>query len=299
MTTTSFLRSNKGALALYFLVIFFFSLLAFPANAGKFSKGLLWKIDGKYKRPSYILGTMHSEDHRIINFPPVIRDTFSRCDSLSLELVPDFLTITKTAKSVMYSDGRSLDKVVDRETYRRSIKALAAYGILEMAASLMKPWAVMLTLSMPKPKTGMFMDIKLYRIALTEKKKVHGLETVKEQVQVFESMPLDKQIVLLKETLDNHAMLPSIIEKMTLVYLHRDLQGLVYLSKKYAPKDKTLAKLLMIRLLEKRNKIMFQRMQPQLRDGNACIAVGALHLPGKTGLLQTLEHAGFKVSPVY
>ncbi|HEX20369.1 MAG TPA: TraB/GumN family protein [Acidiferrobacteraceae bacterium] len=299
MTTNILLRRNKNTFVLYLLVFLLFSLFAFSANAGKFSKGILWKIDGKYKKPSYLLGTMHSEDHRVINFPPVIRDTFSRCDSLSLELVPDFLNITKTATSVMYSDGRSLDKVVDRETYRRSVKALVAYGIPEMAASLMKPWAVMLTLSMPKPKTGMYMDIKLYRMALAEKKKVYGLETVEEQVQIFESMPLEKQIVLLKETLDNLVMLPSIIEEMTLVYLQRDLQGLVLLSKKYAPKDKVLAELLMIRLLEKRNKIMFQRMQPRLRAGNACIAVGALHLPGKTGLLQTLEHAGFKVSSVY
>ena len=227
MTISILPRRNKDVFVLSFLVFLLLSLFAFPVHADKFSKGILWKIDGKYKKPSYLLGTMHSEDHRVINFPPAIRDAFSRCDSLSLELVPDFLNITRTATSVMYSDGRSLDKVVDRETYRRSVKALVAYGIPELAASLMKPWAVMVTLSMPKPKTGMYMDIKLYRMALVEKKKIYGLETVKEQVQVFESIPLNKQIILLKETLDNITLLPSIIEEMTLAYLNRDLVALV------------------------------------------------------------------------
>jgi uncharacterized protein YbaP (TraB family) len=297
--TTSILRRDKDVFVLYFLVFLLLSLFVFPVYAGKFSKGILWKIDGKYERPSYLLGTMHSEDHRVINFPPAIRDTFSRCDSLSLELVPDFSTIAKAGANLMYSDNRSLEKVVGRETYQRSIKALASHGFPEMIVAKMKPWAVMLALSLPKPKTGIYMDIKLYRMALSQKKKVYGLETVEEQVQLFESMSLDKQIVLLKETLDNFPMLSSIVEKMTLLYLHRDLDGLVLLSKKYAPKDKVLANLLMVRLLDKRNKIMFQRMQPQLRAGNACIAVGALHLPGKMGLLQMLEYAGFKVSLVY
>ena len=275
-----------------------FAAKAQVANS-RFSKGILWKIDGKHKSPSYLLGTMHSEDPRIVNLPPVVSKTLEQCDSLSLEIVPDLMTIALSVRKIVFSDGRSLDKVVDKKTYRRAIKGLSGYGIPEVTASIMKPWAVMVTLSLPKPKTGSFMDMTLYKMALRQDKKIYGLETVDEQIQVFETLSMDKQVFLLKEALDNLPRLPAIIEEMTVAYLQRDLGKLVAISLKYAPKDKKISDLLMKKLLDKRNLNMFRRMQPQMRAGNACIAVGALHLPGKQGLLQMLDRAGYRLTPVY
>ncbi|HYQ72222.1 MAG TPA: TraB/GumN family protein [Gammaproteobacteria bacterium] len=40
-------------------------------------------------------------------------------------------------------------------------------------------------------------------------------------------------------------------------------------------------------------------MQPHLKAGNAFIAVGALHLPGETGLLSLLEQRGYTVRAIY
>jgi uncharacterized protein YbaP (TraB family) len=37
---------------------------------------------------------------------------------------------------------------------------------------------------------------------------------------------------------------------------------------------------------------------PHLAEGKAFIAVGALHLPGKNGLVALLRGAGYTVSPV-
>ena len=44
---------------------------------------------------------------------------------------------------------------------------------------------------------------------------------------------------------------------------------------------------------------MVDRMQIRLIEGNAFIAVGALHLPGEDGILGLLEKDGFIVTPVY
>ena len=40
-------------------------------------------------------------------------------------------------------------------------------------------------------------------------------------------------------------------------------------------------------------------MQPRLEEGNAFIAVGALHLPGKDGLINLLREQGYTVKAVY
>jgi uncharacterized protein YbaP (TraB family) len=52
------------------------------------------------------------------------------------------------------------------------------------------------------------------------------------------------------------------------------------------------------RLVVERNYRMAERIQPQLREGNALIAVGALHLPGEEGLLALLAEEGYRVSAV-
>ena len=44
---------------------------------------------------------------------------------------------------------------------------------------------------------------------------------------------------------------------------------------------------------------MAERMQQYLQQGKAFIAVGALHLPGKEGLLNLLEQQGYTVRRVY
>ena len=51
-------------------------------------------------------------------------------------------------------------------------------------------------------------------------------------------------------------------------------------------------------LLDTRNQRMAERAAPFIEDGNAFIAVGALHLPGETGLVQLLRDRGYKVTAV-
>ena len=44
---------------------------------------------------------------------------------------------------------------------------------------------------------------------------------------------------------------------------------------------------------------MAKRMQQRLKEGQAFIAVGALHLPGKEGILSLLEQQGYQVKALY
>jgi Uncharacterized protein conserved in bacteria len=44
---------------------------------------------------------------------------------------------------------------------------------------------------------------------------------------------------------------------------------------------------------------MVNRMDKLLRQGNAFVAVGALHLPGTHGILQLLSDEGYQVTRVY
>jgi hypothetical protein len=52
-------------------------------------------------------------------------------------------------------------------------------------------------------------------------------------------------------------------------------------------------------LLTGRNATMAERLAPLLKDGGAFIAVGALHLTGKDGLVERLRRAGYAVTKVW
>ena len=51
-------------------------------------------------------------------------------------------------------------------------------------------------------------------------------------------------------------------------------------------------------LIDNRNHTMAERLQPFLADGNAFVAVGALHLPGEEGLVKLLPGQGYRISAV-
>jgi hypothetical protein len=82
-------------------------------------------------------------------------------------------------------------------------------------------------------------------------------------------------------------------------YLDRDLEGLVLLQQQYMYADSDIDDRFMLELVDKRNLRMVRRMQDVLAQGNAFIAIGALHLPGENGVLHLLEQQGFTVTPVY
>ncbi|RLA04876.1 MAG: hypothetical protein DRQ60_03605 [Gammaproteobacteria bacterium] len=44
---------------------------------------------------------------------------------------------------------------------------------------------------------------------------------------------------------------------------------------------------------------MVERLLPILKEGKAFIAVGALHLPGESGLLQRLHKLGYQITHRY
>jgi uncharacterized protein YbaP (TraB family) len=111
---------------------------------------------------------------------------------------------------------------------------------------------------------------------------------------------MDEQIALLRETIENYAKMSKMLEELTQAYLSRDLQRMVELNADFLRQgDQRLSKKLMQRLIYDRNARMVKRMVPQLKQGNAFIAVGALHLAEDKGILNLLREKGYHISVVY
>jgi uncharacterized protein YbaP (TraB family) len=227
-----------------------------------------------------------------------VKTAFEAADTVVLELVLDEATVFKAAAAMINLDGTDLEQILGEALFERTASAMTAYGIPEIALRRMKPWAVMATLLAPKPKTGNFLDISLYRKAVRSGKTVFGLETVEEQIRALESISMQDQIEILRQTLNQLGRLPRMYRTMIETYLAGDLDGLVTLSEQFVrDEDRDLVRRFMWRLNDARNVRMVQRILPRLKRGNVFVAVGALHLPGEKGLLHLLEKAGYTVTP--
>lgn len=270
------------------------------ASAGNYEHGLLWRIEGAGPSPSYVFGTIHSEDSRVLALPSSVQAVFDRTGVYVMEANVDGEAMLTMASSMMFADGRTLQQVVGDRLYAKAVAAAADYGLPDFAVQSMKPWALAMTLSVPKPKTGIFLDMMLMQRAQEQGKLVAGLETVEEQLNVFDRLSLKEQTIMLDDTLRQLPEMSRLFAQLHELYLARDLGQMIKLSDAQQAKgNREVGKKIMEQLLSSRNRRMAERAERYLKQGNAFIAVGALHLPGEDGVLNLLAKRGYRVSVVY
>lgn len=274
---------------------------ASDVRSGDFRHGLLWKIETSGSAPSYLFGTFHSSDPRITRLPCPVQEALDQASSYTMEMIANGAGIVSMAEAMFFSDGQTLRGVLGEELYRQTLQAIGTQDARRSAGfDNMKPWAVMMALNGPREGGGgLFLDMALQMQATLQNKPVYGLETMQEQIAVFNGMSMEDQVVLLRDAVQMRHVMEQAMEELTHSYLQRDLAGLMALSEKYKPADARVHQAMMDRLLTRRNLNMAERARVRLQEGNAFIAVGALHLPGDDGLLSLLTHAGYRVTRVY
>lgn len=270
------------------------------AEAEASLQGVLWKIEKADHKPSYLLGTVHVSDPRIVNFKPELKKVMSQVSSISIEAKLDPEAQMAVAMR-MLALGSNLEADVGSSYFSKITAEMQKYNMAPDIVRQLKPWAVMLTLSVPpNGDPTKFMDALIYNYGLEHGKNVYGLETLDEQLSIFDSMSHQDQLVLLKQTVDDLAKRDSMMEQMLSVYLQGDLKQLAEISNAHIKEmDHDMARKMMKTLVDDRNLRMLKRMQPRLLEGSALIAVGALHLTGKQGLINLLTEQGYTLKPVY
>ncbi len=274
-----------------------------PAPAAeRYERGLLWRIEGKSAPASYVFGTIHLADPRVTALPTAVVNELNRARSLTLEVRLDPGTILVLAKRMIYDDGRDLHGVAGPDLVAKAAAITAGLGLPDPLLRMFKPWAVALLLSAPQQDPSGVLDIVLARIAAEQGKPVHELESMDEQIAIFEGMPEADQVALLRHAVENYERMPALIGRLVEAYLARDLAGLWRISEASGGEGAEARRLRAVfahRLLDERNVRMAERSEARLREGGAFIAVGALHLYGSGGVLSLLESRGWRVTRVY
>ena len=291
----------RGAAALVLLGVLAGGIAPAPA-AERYERGLLWRIEGKSAPASHVFGTIHLADPRVTALPTAVMNELNRARSLTIEVRLEPGTILALAKRMIYDDGRDLHGVAGPELFAKAAAVTAGLGLPDPLLRMFKPWAVALLLSAPQQDPTGVLDIVLARAAAEQGKPVHQLESLEEQIAVFEGMSEADQLALLGHAVENYERMPPLIARLVEAYLARDLAGMWRISEESGG-DGAEARRLRAefgrRLLEERNKRMAERSEARLNEGGAFIAVGALHLYGGAGMLALLEKRGYRVTRVY
>jgi hypothetical protein len=285
------------------LLLFLFPLsnvLPVQEGAGYFDTGLLFKVDKGGGDPSFLFGTMHSEDPRVTRLPQAVRQAFDDAEQFAMEILMDEATLIESMAALRLTDGRDLEDIIGPRLYREAMEAVGELGYPVTACRRFKPWALVTLLSIPAPSSGDYLDMILYQRALAQGKQMVGLETVQEQLAPFDSLSDEEQTLLLQDTLESLDELPALYEELLSAYVGRDLAALVELNNTHLDaSDSELGRRLNKGVIDDRNQRMAQRLLPVLKEGSAFVAVGALHLPGKDGVLHLLERQGYRIKRVY
>ncbi len=263
-----------------------------------YGHGLLWKVERNSTPPSHLFGTMHSQDRLVTRLPPPVRLPLAQSDTLVMEVELDELANQVFTESMFFADGNTLRTLLDDGMYERLSMEIAGYGVSPDDVERLKPWAAFTVLGRPRPVNAPTQDVVLLQTALAQHKPVYGLETMQELVAAMEGLAIEDQVTILIDTVCNHDVILNQTWELLQLYLARDLAGMVAFNER-PHDDEALFQRFMQRIVYDRNIRLAARMQKHLIQGDAFIAVGALHLPGERGILRLLEEQGYRITPVF
>jgi uncharacterized protein YbaP (TraB family) len=278
----------------------------------------LWRIEGPV--PSYLYGTIHVPDPRVTTLPPAVEQAFKSSAAVFTEIPMDGALQLGMMSKMLLPGDQTLSQVLGPELYARLSSTIqrslpkdsAGPMVAAMTAMLgrMKPWAAMLQLTMIEFLPDMLagnkaLDTMLFDRAKSDGKETGGLETIDEQLAVFEALTMDEQVRILKLTLDtmDEAHKAGISKARELIdgYLTGDLDTLAAMSNESMKGEEELQKKFMARALDGRNVVMVDRLlakRAERPDKTCFFAVGALHYAGAEGIIALLEKKGLKVTRV-
>ncbi len=284
------------------ILVLLLSVASMAALAGQTQDAdhaLFWSIQKSGQPVGYLLGTIHSEDPRVLDFSEEFLRRLNENDMFAMELVPDLPTLARLTEYMHYPPEKTLQSVIGSVRYKALVSALSTHRVPAEFISQMKPWAAMMTLSTPPPETGFFMDLSLSLRASGSGLKVVSLETLEQQLSFLQEMPMPMQLALLDQALAEFEQVSEAHDQMVDAYLENSLVRLQTLSDEQLEGVAGEAGDYFIEAgIHARNLRMLESLLPHLENNKVFVAVGALHLPDDQGLINLLRRQGFELSPL-
>lgn len=263
------------------------------------SNALLWKIEGKdVKKDAYIFGTIHLIDKDKFYFPASLQKIINSSKQVVLEIAQ--LDQAEVFNHIFLKKGTVLEYFNPEQ--QDSLLQWAHTQLQVDSAQFMlsylkmKPF-VLVQLATQKElvdKTKSY-DMTIQQMANEQKISTVGLETVAEQMAIFDNMDTLTQRNMVMELVRHPERQMKQLEKMYAIYLQQNVDAMF----QFIDEDKSSMMDAQNELLDNRNQKWIPKIETLIKSKRTFIAVGAGHLGGKNGVLRLLEKKGYKLTPIH
>lgn len=257
----------------------------------------LWELHGKHNTV-YLMGSIHVL--RLSDYPlaPAMLEAYANAKAMVMEVNLDEINSgqvqTEMLASAMLPENKTLPEILGKERYARADALAHAVGADLAMFDQFAPWFAAEAISQLQlsqlgfqPEAG----VEMYFIerARNDGKTVTGLETVHDQIAVFESMSLDTQADYLLSSLEQAHDLPTEVDSMVRAWRNGDTRWFDRQMKSELGSDPRLYQA----VLGNRNRKWAPKIEALLNeDKNYLVIVGTGHLVGQGSVIDLLAKDG-------
>jgi len=259
----------------------------------------VWTLKGE-RNTVYLAGSVHALPKNQSQLSPQLELAYDAADAIVMEVDLDDLNPLEAIQFLTtrgtLPEQQSLEEVIGRDKYATVVQLASSIDLPEMAIARLEPWAAAMVLTQfALLKTGfdpqLGIDMQLVERARADGKPIDGLETISDQLSIFDSRSLQEQTKFLVDAANDVPELQEDLDRLVTAWRSGDLRGL----EEEFRKERARAPALYDELLGKRNRKWLPQIEALLdEDRNYLVVVGTLHFVGRDGLLELLKRAGHK-----
>jgi len=241
---------------------------------------------------------------RLKDYPlaPVMLEAYGNAQSVlmevNLEEISSAQVQAKMLASAILPEGKTLPDVLGRQRYGRADALAHEVGIQLSLFDQFAPWfaaeaisQLQLTQLGFQPEAGV--EMYFMERARNDGKSVAGLETVHDQISLFQNMPLDTQAEYLVSSLEQAHDLPTEVDSMVHAWQHGDTQWFANQLQSELGQDPRLYQ----SILGARNRKWVPKIEALLNDDkNYLVIVGTGHLVGRGSVIDLLKKDGISAT---
>jgi uncharacterized protein len=257
----------------------------------------LWELHGKHNTV-YLLGSIHVLRPSDYPLAPVVLAAYA--DSKSLLMEVDLAEINseqvqaEMLGSAMLPEGKTLTEVLGKDRYGRADGLAHGVGVDLATFDQFAPWFAAEAISqLQLAQLGFQAEsgVEMFFMgkARSDGKSVAGLETVHDQIALFQNMSLDTQAEYLLSSLGQAHDLPKDVDSMVRAWQHGDTQWFASQMQSEFGRDTRLYE----SVISARNRKWLPKIEALLgEDKNYLVIVGTGHLVGQGSVIELLKKDG-------
>ena len=257
----------------------------------------LWELHGKHNTV-YILGSIHVLRPSDYPLAPAVLNAYGNANSILMEVNLAEIDLqgmqTELLASARLPEGKTLQGIMGDARYQRAQVLAREVGVDLGIFDAFAPWFAAEAISQLQlqqlgfqPQSGV--EMFFLQRARTDGKSVAGLETVHDQIALFNALSMDEQADYLVSSLEEAHDLPKEVGAMVHAWASGDTQWFADELKSEIGRDPVLYDSVLVA----RNRKWVPKIEALLNDDqNYLVIVGTAHLVGQGSVIALLKKDG-------